>query len=145
VRLEDAVIDAQPVPNMLAFYELVSSKLPQAEHVMLSARLHSMRPDTMAWLRTHGLAPADGAVCFVPSVQAKTRVWRQLVRNGQLIIVDDLSYNHEAEQVSVYDELVAVAKRIATAYVGHEEITAITAGSDAVDAVVSRMLAALAE
>ena len=56
-----------------------------------------MRRDTLVWLQRHGLTPQDGAVCFVPQAKAKVKVWRQLARDGQLVIVDDLSYNHESD------------------------------------------------
>src|SRR5438876_12015123 len=63
-HLQDAVVEAQPVSNMLAFYEAMRIKLPEAEPFILSARMRSMRRDTLVWLGRYGLAPRDGAVCF---------------------------------------------------------------------------------
>src|SRR5436190_22556548 len=77
-RLKDAVVEAQAVPNMLALYEAIRTKVPEAEHFILSARTRSMRGDTLVWLRRHGFQPSEGSVCFVPHAGAKPRVWRQL-------------------------------------------------------------------
>jgi hypothetical protein len=137
-RLDDAIVEAEPVSNMLNLYEAMHAQLPNAEHFILSARMRGMRRDTMAWLSRHGLSPADAAVCFVPYVQAKPKVWQELARDARLVIVDDLSYNHEEEQVGVHHDLVAVAERLACVYIGLDEIAEIARSPTAVGAVVSR-------
>ena len=104
--MEAAIVDAAPIPNMLAFYAALGDGLPDAHHVILSARTPAMRTDTLTWLSNHGLAPADGMLWFVPRAAAKTRVWKTLTRAGQLVIVDDLTYDHEAEAPRVYHDLV---------------------------------------
>jgi hypothetical protein len=129
---------------MLAFYEAMRTKLPEAQHFILSARTPSMRRDTFAWLRRYGLSAADGAVCFVPYAKAKPKVWKQLARDAQLVIVDDLSYNHEGDQPTTYEDLVELAKRTACVYIGLGEIAQIAASSRAVEAVASEAVNALA-
>ena len=143
--LREAVIDAEPVPKMLEFYEALRAKLPDAQHFILSARMSSMRRDTLVWLQRHGLTPQDGAVCFVPQAKAKVKVWRQLARDGQLVIVDDLSYNHESDSPDVYHELVHIAQRTARVYIGLEQIGQIAADSIAVDAAACSTVQALAQ
>lgn len=142
--LQDAIVEAEPVPNMLGFYAALSAQLPRAEHFILSARIRGMRKETLAWLKRHGLEAAEADVCFVPYVQAKARVWEQLARHGTLVIIDDLSYDHESDQVSVHDELVEIAERIAKIYIGLEEIAKIASDPKAVEALVSRTVESLA-
>jgi hypothetical protein len=141
--LQEAVVETEPVPNMLEFYSAMQARLPHADHFILSARARSLRPDTLRWLERYGLASGDGAVCFVPYAEAKSRVWRQLARDSKLIIVDDLSYNHEADEPSIYDDLVGLARQTACVYIGLDEITQITANSTAIDAVASKALESL--
>jgi hypothetical protein len=137
--LQDAVREAEPVPNMLVFFEAMRTAFPDAEHFVLTARLRSMRPDTLTWLRRHGVASRDSAVCFVPHAEAKPRVWRQLARGARLVIIDDLSFEHEAEQPRVYDELVAFAEQTACAYVGIDQISEIASNSKAAENAVGRL------
>jgi hypothetical protein len=141
--LHEAVIEAQPVPNMLEFYEALHEQIPRGEHVILSARPRSMRPDTLAWLDRHGVMHKDSAICFVPSAEAKPDVWRTFARAAPLVIVDDLSYNHESDQASVYHELVRVAERTASVYIGLDEISCIAADAGAVGGVVARTIESL--
>jgi hypothetical protein len=144
-RLEAAIVDAEPVPNMLDLYGAIRAEIPNAEYFILSARMRRMRPDTLAWLSRHGLIHAGAAVCFVPYVQAKARVWEQLAGRGALVIVDDLSYDHESDHVSTHDELVDLAERIANIYIGLEEIAEIAADPKAVGALVSRTVESLVD
>jgi SAM-dependent methyltransferase len=137
-KLEDAIVEAEPVPNMLDLFAAFRAELPNAEHFILSARMRGMRLETVAWLRRHGLSPADAAVWFVPYVQAKPMVWAELARDARLVIVDDLSYNHEQEKVDVYHDLVDVAERIAYVHIGLGDIAEIARNPTAVVAVVSR-------
>lgn len=144
LQLHEAVVDAKPVPNMLAFFEAMRRRLPEAEHFILSARPSGMRADTLAWLEEHGLALSGGAVCLVPSAEAKRRVWQQLARDAQLVIVDDLSHGHEGDEAVVYEELAAFARGTASVYVGLNEIARIEADPDAVQSVAERAAHALA-
>jgi hypothetical protein len=137
-RLDDAIVEAEPVSNMLDLYEAMRAELPNAEHFILSARMRGMRRKTVAWLTRHGLSPADAALCFVPYVQAKPKVWQELARDARLVIVDDLSYNHETEQVGIHHDLVDVAERLAFVYIGLDEIAEIARNPTAVGAVVTR-------
>jgi len=142
--LDDAIVEAEPVSNMLDLFEAICAELPDAEHFILSARMRGMRRDTVTWLDRHGLSPADAGLCFVPYVQAKPKVWQELARDARLVIVDDLSFNHEQEQVGVYHDLVDFAERIACVYIGLNEISEIAGNPTAVGAVVSRTAEAVA-
>jgi len=144
LQLHQAVVEARPVPNMLAFFDAMRLRIPEAEHFILSARPSAMRADTLAWLEEHGLALSGGAICLVPSAEAKRRVWQQLARDGQLVIVDDLSYGHEGEEAFIYDELVAFARRTASVYIGLDDIARIEAEAEAVEPVAERAVEALA-
>jgi hypothetical protein len=143
-QLKDAVAEAEAVPNMLDFYATVGARLPNAAHFILSARTPSMRADTLAWLRRNGVTLADGAICFLPYPSAKPKVWRQLARQTKLVIVDDLSYNHESDQRQIYNDLVRSAQGTASVYVGIDEIARIAKDRRVVDAVASRVVEALA-
>jgi hypothetical protein len=142
-QLQEAIVDGEPVPNMLAFYAALGDGLPGAGHVILSARTPAMRSDTLAWLSRHGLAPADGTLWFVPHAAAKARVWQTLARSGPLVIVDDLTYDHEAEAPSVYHDLVETARRTAAVYIGVDEIARIAGDPDEVAGIVAEAVAAL--
>ena len=141
--LEQAVIEAEPITNMLEFYEVIRARLPDAHHFILSARTSSMRSDTLDWLGQYGLVPEDGAVCFLPYANAKPKVWRQLARDARLVIVDDLSYNHESRQASIYHDLVQCAQRTAVVYVGLDEIALIASDSQAIEPVASGIVESL--
>jgi hypothetical protein len=143
--LQDAVVEAKPVPNMLEFCEKVRTQVPDAEQVFLTARIRAMRLDTYAWLRTYGLAPSDEAVCFVPNAQAKPKIWGQLARDARLVIIDDLSYDHESDQPSIYHDLVEFARRTASVYIGFEQISQIAADARAVDAVAAALVQSLVD
>lgn len=141
--LRDAVIEAQPVPNMLAFYEVMRERLPEAEHVIVTARRRSMRPATETWLLEHGVSAGRETVCFVPYAHSKVRLWRQLARDAQLVIIDDLSYGHETEQAGLYTDLVAEATRTAAVFVGCDDIARISRRKSAVNEVGSETIASL--
>jgi hypothetical protein len=143
LRLPEAVVDAKPVPNMLAFFGAMRQRVPDAQHFILSARPSAMRADTLAWLEEHGLALSGGAICLVPSADAKCRVWQQLARDCQLVIVDDLSYGHEEDEAFVYDELAAFARRTASVYIGLDDIARIESDPSAVQSVAERAAEAL--
>ena len=68
-------VRADPVSNMLEFFAAVHSRLPDADHFILTARVRAMRRDTETWLMRHGLAQTDAPLCLVPDVNAKKRVW----------------------------------------------------------------------
>jgi hypothetical protein len=142
-RLQDAVKEAEPVPNMLRFFEAVTTALPRANHIVLTARLGSMRPDTLTWLRRHAIQPSHGAVFLVPYAEAKPRIWRQLARGTRLVIVDDLSRGHESARPIVDWDLVEVARATAAAYLGLDEITQIAADSNNVEKMVSSVVESL--
>jgi hypothetical protein len=142
--LQEAIVAARPVPNMPQFFNAMRAGLPGAHHLILSARDRSMRPETLVWLDRHGLWVEDAAICFVPRVDAKLRIWRQLSRNARLVIVDDLSYNHEAVQQSVYEHLVEQAEQIAFFYIGLNRIAEIASGATGAEATVSEVVEALA-
>jgi hypothetical protein len=140
--LAEAIVAAQPVPNMPEFFRALQIALPEADHFLLSARLPSMRPDTLAWLRGH-LGVTDMALCLVPYPDAKTKVWRSLAAAGPVVIVDDLSFGHEGDQPSVHVTLVEAARQSATAYVGLDEIRRIAGDRSEVAATVESILVAL--
>lgn len=139
--LELAVSKAEPVANMLAFYAAVATALPAAEHFILTARPSTLRTITLEWLARHELAPTGDAVCCVPLQNAKVPVWRELSRGAPIVIVDDLSYDHEREVPRVHDEIVEIARRVAAVYVGYADITAIERDAAAIEAAVARITA----
>ena len=142
-RLEEAIVDAEPVPNMLAFYAALGAGLPDADHVILSARTPAMRTDTQTWLSNHGLATADNLLWFVPNAAAKVRVWQTLAKTAPLVIVDDLTYGHEAETPRVYHDLVETARWTATVYIGVDEISRIAGDPETISKIVSGAVTAV--
>jgi hypothetical protein len=142
--LGEAIVQAEPVPNMLDFYAALAKSLSGADHFFLSARIGSMRADTLAWLERYGFELGDHALCLVPQADLKPRIWRLLGRGAKLVIVDDLSYDHERERPSVYHDLVAAAERTADVYIGLEQITAIAAEPAAVEPLAMRVANSLA-
>ena len=138
--LEEAVVEAEPMANMLAFYESLREQLPGARHVFLSARPRSMRAVTLTWLERHELAHDADTVWFVPSAGAKPKVWATLARLAPLVIVDDLTYDHESDRPSVYHDLVESARETATVYVGVDEITRMTSDPELGAAIVAETI-----
>jgi hypothetical protein len=142
--LEDAIVEADPVPGMLDFVAAVRDGLPEALHVVLSVRSAAMRPATLAWLGRHPVGVGAEAVVFVPRVTAKPRVWRRLGEGTRLVVVDDLSHGHHLQAPPVsYVELVAAAREIADVYVGLEQINAIAAEPSTAGAAAASIVAAL--
>lgn len=125
MSLAEAVAVAEPMARMLEFFADLAEAIPDAEHVVLSARPRSLRPPTIEWLARHGLRVAENHVWLVPDAQAKLTVWRCLVRSARLVIIDDLSYGHEGDVRAPYGDLVDAASAVATVYVGLSEIAAV--------------------
>ena len=139
--LRDAIVRADPVSNMLEFFDVVHSTLPDADHFILTARVRAMRRDTETWLLRHGLAETDAPLCLVPYVDAKKRVWELLARTSRLVIIDDLSFDHEREEPTRNDDLIEMARRVAVVYIGADEIATIACDSQAIEETVSRIIA----
>jgi hypothetical protein len=138
MTLDRAIIEAYPVPNMLAFYEAMHERLVHAEHFILSARSTTMREETFAWLRRHGMTAPSTSVCLIPTAAAKPRVWRQLSEDAALVIVDDLAFNHEADETSLYDDLISQARDAAVSYIGASDIAAVAADETAAASILAR-------
>jgi nucleotide-binding universal stress UspA family protein len=139
--LDEAIVEAPPVPNMASFFRLVEETLPDAEQFVLTARPPRMREATQAWLRQH-VGDVDWDLCLVPDARAKPRVWKHLAKGAQLVIVDDLSYGHEGEP-TVYSDLADWARAAATVYVGQPEIKRIAANEAAVAETAAAVAATL--
>jgi hypothetical protein len=137
-------VDAEPIPNMLGFLAAMQRNLPEAEHVFLSARIRSMRAPTLSWLEQYGLTPTAGAVWLVPNAGVKPAIWRRLGRTARLVIVDDLSYDHEAERPSIYKDLVEVAKQTAAVYIGLDQIAEIAEDPGAIEVIAAQTAEAVA-
>jgi hypothetical protein len=137
-QLEDAIVEAEPVPNMLDLFWSIREKLPHAGHFVVSARFYTMRDSTFVWLRRHGLDLDRTEVALVPDAEAKARVWEELARDGRLLIVDDLSYDHASDRPAIYEDLVTAARATASAYIGLDQIAEVSADRRAVDRVASR-------
>lgn len=144
ITLEKAIVEAQPIPNMLEFFAALRTNLPEAEQVVLSARPRSMRVATLAWLERYSIALNPDAVLLAPSAAVKPAIWRQLARSAQLVIVDDLTYDHEAQRPSVYHDLVEAARRIATVYVGFDQIAEIAANPGVIEPIAAQTAEAVA-
>lgn len=137
--LTQAIVDAYPVANMPAFYDALHAALPGAAHFILSARPSSTHAHTVDWLARHRVAATADVPCLIPDPHAKPRIWDELARDAQLVIVDDLSFNHEHEELSLYEELAEIAVATASVYVGLDDIGLIADDPDAVGKVVSRI------
>lgn len=144
VALDQAIVDAPPVPNMLAFYDAVRAGIPGAHHFILTARSKTMRSATAGWFDRHALVTEESAVCLIPRPSAKPKVWRVLASGARLVIVDDLSFRHETGSPRLYDELIRQAQQTAISYVGKAEIDRIAANADAIENIVEETLRLLA-
>jgi hypothetical protein len=58
--------------------------------------------------------------------------------------VDDLSYDHEAERPSIYEDLVEVARQTATNYIGLDQIAEIAADPGAIELIAAQTAEAVA-
>lgn len=139
--LDQAIVAAHPVANMLEFYEVMQTHLPGAANFILSARSGSMRDATLDWFSRHGLVATS--LCLVPHAAAKPRIWRQLASNAPLVIVDDLSFGHESDVPSLYHDLILRAEATALSYVGFEQIAEISVDREAVTSVATQVVGAL--
>jgi hypothetical protein len=142
-KLDEAVRVAEPLEGMLEFHSAVSDVLSAADHFFLSARAAAMRADTLAWLARHQLDVPPTAICLVPTHDAKPAVWRRLARGARLLVVDDLTRNHESGAPQPYESLTRQAAQIADSYVGAEIIGGIAADPSRARAVAERVAAEL--
>ena len=124
-----AWVEAEPVAGMLELAASLRTALPEAAHVVLSVRPHSVRGETLAWLERNEFAVSAQTVWFVSSPDDKPRVWRTLARNGLLVIVDDLAGGHERAVPEPYEHLVTDASEIAHVYVGLDMIRRVQTSS----------------
>jgi hypothetical protein len=104
-----------------------------------------MLANTHDWFARYGVAAPATQVCLIPYAGAKPKIWEALARSARLVIVDDLSFNHEGDTPSLYHELIVDAKRTADSYVGLREIASIAADAAAIEGVTEHTLAALAQ
>lgn len=141
--LTEAIIEADPVTNMIDFYDEVRTRLPHAGHFILSARSPSMQGDTMLWCRRHGVTVDEVGLCLVPRPAAKPKIWRRLARSAHLVIVDDLTFKHEEDRPSVYHDLVRHAESIALSYVGFQAISEIAADRTAISTIAQGVVGAI--
>ncbi len=139
-RLDEAISEAEPVPNMLEFYWAMAAILPNADHFVLSARRRSMYEPTLEWLRRFGLNPTPNSLCLVPYADAKPAMWERLAMGGRLVIVDDLSYDHESPEPSTYQHLVFAAQRTAEVYIGLDQISRIASDHVSADSIADQTL-----
>ena len=58
--------------------------------------------------------------------------------------MDDLSYDHEAERPSIYEDLVEVAKQTATVYIGLDQIAEIAEDPGAIEVIAAETAEAVA-
>jgi hypothetical protein len=142
-KLHDAVRVAEPLQGMLEFHRAVSDTLPTADHFVLSARSAAMRSDTVAWLRCHRFDVPVTAICLVPTHDAKPAVWRRLARGARLLVVDDLTVDHESDSPRLHEGLAKRAAQIADSYVGAEMIEEIVANPARARPLAARVAAEL--
>lgn len=145
VTLEEAVVNASPLPNMLSFHQEVRAAVPAACHIFVTARRRSLRAATLRWLERYAVIADGDGVCFLPSPAAKPQVWRRLSRGGPLVIIDDLSWGHESEVARPYHELVESANAIAAHYVGAPRIAAVVRDASAATALTRDIIRAVGE
>jgi hypothetical protein len=86
LQLQEAVVDAKPVPKHARVLRCDAPAIPRRGALHLEYEAERDAADTLAWLEEHGLAVSGGAICLVPSTEAKRRVWRQVARDCQLVI-----------------------------------------------------------
>lgn len=144
LSLSEAIVEAYPVPNMLRFYMEMRRSLDGAGHYVLSARSRDMRQATHEWIGRHLSEVEPTSVSLVPRADAKPRIWHELARGRKLVIVDDLSFNHEHDVPDVYEELVRDAREVAASYVGVEEIDRIAADPEVIGQTVDHVARACA-
>jgi hypothetical protein len=67
----------------------------------------------------------------------------KLARGARLVVVEDLSYDHEAAEPSIYEHLVELAEQIALTYIGLDQSSQITASASVAEAIASEVVEAV--
>jgi hypothetical protein len=113
-----------PRPNMVKF---VKSIIARNEPVIfLSARNYRLMTITKNWLGQQEILSKTGDVFLVPNAEAKIPYLKYLLsKNVNVEYIDDLSYNHENNQVKFYQHVIDQVIELDIDYKGLDYIASI--------------------
>ncbi len=113
-----------PRPEMVELFARVRQRRPW---LVLTAREYRTWPTTLAWLRRHTGVRESGRVIMVRSAAEKLPILNRLrLAYGRVLLIDDMSRNHEHGEVLSYDEVMAQLARIGITHLGVDFIEGVT-------------------
>ena len=94
--------------------------------IYLSARSYKLYFKTIDWLRSNDYPLKNNNVILVNNVKAKLYYINYLLSKGhEITYIDDLSYNHENDEVLFYDQVLEKLDKSKIKYLGYLEIEKI--------------------
>ena len=127
---------------------------PRTRIVFLTARQYIRYFVTKRWLQKNGFWQADSVLVLVERMKDKAPLLESVVNNYfakkeppqyksnfepfltlnnsesmiyPIVYLDDLSYNHENDDVLFYDEVITAVKKMPIRYIGYDELLKIQA------------------
>jgi hypothetical protein len=96
---------------------------------IVSARPYPTYFDTLSWLRQNEIVIPRARVILVSHPHQKLELVRMVLKRGfRVVVLDDLTYNHEHGEVLSYDGLIEDIRSLGVRYYGAEFIRTLIAG-----------------
>lgn len=103
--------DPSPRENMVRYVKRLLEM--ERKVIFLSARDHRVYKATISWLASHGILQSRESVFLVRSAMHKIEYLKTLAQNNRNIeYVDDLSYNHENNDIRFYEAVIEEVRKL---------------------------------
>ena len=94
--------------------------------IYLSARSFRLYNVTNNWLHGNNISYSNSLLILVPKLIFKLYFLKKaLNKKFEIVYIDDLSYNHERNDIKFYDSIINEVKKLKVNYIGFEEINKI--------------------
>jgi len=95
----------------------------------ISARKSNLFKITLTWLKRNDCFRDNDRLILVSRPEKKLFYLKYVLKKKfDVIYIDDLSYNHENNEIKFYDDIIAIVKKLNIQYIGFYEIYKINYG-----------------
>jgi len=113
-----------PKPAMIELFKRVRRRRPW---LVMTAREYRTWPTTLRWLREHAGVDEAGRVLMVRSAADKLPLLNALrMAYGQVVLIDDMSRNHEHGEMLLYENVINRLARIGITHLGVDFIEGVS-------------------
>jgi hypothetical protein len=124
---QERILTIPPLAGMKGRFDGLT---PQTRVVFLSARTYWSAWVTKKWLAQHGFSKPDSVMVLVEHPKDKVALLRKVLEKNRtpqykITFFDDLSYNHENDDIRFYEPEIADIQRLPIQYVGYDKLLQI--------------------